>query len=115
MRFLYGEGSKLHTTLTVTSLASTRGEMRAKTRFRVYRALAGRGRRMGRGPMLDADIVILLALLAPAFFGVFVWAVFYTQDIGAGPTVCGALAVLGVAMAMSAWRARGSGPTEPFQ
>ncbi len=89
--------------------------MRAKTSFRAYRPLAGGGKRVGRGPMLDADIVILLALLAPAFLGVFVWAVFDAQDIGAGPTVCGALAVLAVAMAMSAWRARGSGPTEPLQ
>jgi hypothetical protein len=65
--------------------------------------------------MLDADVVILLALLAPAFLGVFLWAVLYAEDIGAGPTVCGALVVLAVAMSTSAWRARGSGPTEPLQ
>ena len=81
--------------------------MGAKTRFRAYRPLAGRGKRVGQGPILDADVVILLALLSPAFLAVFIWAFFYGQDIGAGPTVCGALAVLAVAMTMAAWRARG--------
>ncbi len=85
--------------------------MGGKARFRVYRTLMSGGRRVPKGPMHDADIVILVALLAPAFLAVFVWSALDGQALGAGPTVCGAIAVLAVTWVASAWRARG--PIEP--
>ena len=56
--------------------------------------------------MPDADIVILLIALSPAFLGVVVWTFVRERALGSGATVCGALVVLAVLTAGSAWRAR---------
>jgi hypothetical protein len=56
----------------------------------------------------DADIVILLVILSPAFLAVVVRTVLRGEAFGAGATVCAALVIVALATAASAWRARGT-------
>jgi hypothetical protein len=75
-----------------------------------YRTLTeAHAKRRRREPLPDADIVIALILLSPAFLAVVVWTLVRGETFGVGPTVCGALVVLTVLTAASAWRARGRG------
>jgi hypothetical protein len=80
--------------------------MAERRTFRAYRALDAREGFRASGPMHDADVVILLALVAPAFLAVVVWAFMSGQSVGAGPTVCGAFVVLAISSAVSALRGR---------
>jgi hypothetical protein len=54
--------------------------------------------------LVDGDIAILALLLSPAFLAVVVRTIARGATFGAGPTVCGALLALTVAIAVSAPR-----------
>ena len=85
-------------------------------RFRPYRKLAAApASRAARSPMPDADIVILMLVLSPAFLAVVVWNVLRGNVIGPEATVCGTLVVLAARMALSAWRTRRPEPARPGQ
>lgn len=73
-----------------------------------YRTLTVKpAKRPFREPLPDADIVILLVIVSPAFLAVVVRTLVRGEAFGTGPTVCGAIVVLALLMAASAWRARG--------
>ena len=59
----------------------------------------------GRG-IPDLDIVILTLAVSPVFLAVVVRTALRGEVFGAGPTICGGLATLSFAMALSAWRNR---------
>jgi hypothetical protein len=72
-----------------------------------YRSSARRPSLAARRRQLpDADVVILFLVLSPLFLGVVVRAIVRGETFGAEATLCGGLLVLGLAMAIAAWRAR---------
>jgi hypothetical protein len=63
----------------------------------------------GGPPQLpDADIVVLLLLLAPVFVGVVARTIARGEVFGVGTTFCAVMAVVAVVVAAGAWRARRS-------
>jgi hypothetical protein len=54
----------------------------------------------------DADVVVLLVALLPIFLTVVIRSVVRGDVLGVGWTICAAAFALGLAMAISAWRAR---------
>jgi hypothetical protein len=52
----------------------------------------------------DRDILILLALVWPAFVAVVVRAIARGDTFGSGTTVCGGIAILVPALFVSSWR-----------
>jgi hypothetical protein len=77
-----------------------------------YRTV-GRGERPGRGPWPDADVLIPLLVLSPAFLAVVVRAMVRGEALSAGATVCGAIVAATVGMSVSAWRARARQGRQP--
>jgi len=49
---------------------------------------------------------VLWSVLSPVFLAVAVAAARSGEPFGAGPTVCGGLSIVGVVLAVSAWRRR---------
>src|SRR5260370_41976800 len=54
----------------------------------------------------DMDVLVLLAILSPAFLAVTVHTVLRGETWGVGSTVCAGIVVLAVALVVSAWCAR---------
>jgi hypothetical protein len=72
-----------------------------------YRSTAAQDeRRKTSHPLPDTDILVLLLVVSPALLAAFIHAMLKDQEVGAGPTVCGIIAVLAVAVFVSAWRRR---------
>jgi hypothetical protein len=67
---------------------------------------ASAANRAARRPLRDADVLIPLLVLSPAFLAVVVRTMARGEEFGAGPTVCAAIVLLAVAMFVSAWRDR---------
>jgi hypothetical protein len=72
-----------------------------------YRSPAVREKRKIAERFPDADILVLLLVASPALLAVFIHALLQNEPIGAGTTVCGAIAVLAAAMFISEWRSSG--------
>jgi hypothetical protein len=66
-----------------------------------------RARRPVREPLPDADIVILLAVLSPAFLLAVIWTIVRGEAFGTEATMSAALVVLAVLAAVSALQSRG--------
>jgi hypothetical protein len=62
--------------------------------------------RPARQPLPNADIVVLLAVLSPAFLVAVIWTLVRGEAFGTEATLSAAVIVLAVLSGVSAWRAR---------